>query len=48
MNATPLLSGRGLVKEYPMGAVRVRALRGVDVDVCSGDFLANSANRTDA
>jgi len=40
MNATPLLSGRGLTKEYPMGAERVHALRGVDVDVFPGDFLA--------
>ena len=40
MNATPLLSGRGLTKEYPMGAERVHALRGVDVDVHPGDFLA--------
>lgn len=40
MNATPLLSGRGLSKEYPMGAERVHALRGVDVDVYPGDFLA--------
>jgi len=40
MNATPLLSGRGLTKDYPMGAERVHALRGVDVDVYPGDFLA--------
>jgi putative ABC transport system ATP-binding protein len=40
MNATPLLSGRGLTKEYPMGAERVHALRGVDIDVYLGDFLA--------
>jgi len=40
MNATPLLSGRGLSKVYPMGAERVHALRGVDVDVFPGDFLA--------
>jgi putative ABC transport system ATP-binding protein len=40
MNATPLLSGRGLTKEYPMGAERVHALRGVDIDVYPGDFLA--------
>jgi putative ABC transport system ATP-binding protein len=40
MNATPLLSGRGLTKEYPMGAERVHALCGVDVDVYPGDFLA--------
>jgi putative ABC transport system ATP-binding protein len=40
MNATPLLSGRGLTKDYPMGAERVHALRRVDVDVYPGDFLA--------
>ncbi|KPK48368.1 MAG: hypothetical protein AMS22_15510 [Thiotrichales bacterium SG8_50] len=40
MNATPLLSGRGLTKEYPLGVERVHALRGVDVDVYPGDFLA--------
>jgi len=40
MNATPLLSGRGLTKEYPMGVERVHALRGVDVNVLPGDFLA--------
>lgn len=40
MNATPLLSGCGLTKEYPMGAERVHALRGVDIDVFPGDFLA--------
>ena len=40
MNAIPLLSGRGLTKDYPMGAERVHALRRVDVDVYPGDFLA--------
>ena len=40
MNATPLLSGRGLTKDYPMGAERVHALRGLDVDVYPGDILA--------
>jgi len=42
MNVTPLLSGRGLTKEYPMGAERVHALRDVDIDVYPGDFLALS------
>jgi len=40
MNATPLLAGRGLTKHYPMGTEQVQALRGVDVDVLPGDFLA--------
>lgn len=40
MNAAPLLSGHGLIKSYPMGTEQVQALRGVDVDVLPGDFLA--------
>jgi putative ABC transport system ATP-binding protein len=40
MIVTPLLSGHGLTKEYPMGAERVHALQGVDVNVYPGDFLA--------
>jgi putative ABC transport system ATP-binding protein len=40
MNATPLLSGRGLRKTYPMGTEPVQALRGVDIDVLPGDLLA--------
>jgi len=40
MNATALLSGRGLRKTYPMGSEPVQALRGVDIDVHAGDLLA--------
>ena len=40
MNATPLLSGRGLRKHYPMGSEPVQALRGVDIDIFAGDWLA--------
>ncbi len=40
MNVIPVLSGRGLTREYPLGGERVRALRGVDIDVYPGDFLA--------
>jgi putative ABC transport system ATP-binding protein len=40
MNASPLLSGRGLRKQYPMGTEPVQALRGVDVDIFPGDLLA--------
>ena len=40
MNATPLLSGRGLRKHYPMGSEPVQALRGVDIDIFAGDLLA--------
>ncbi len=40
MNASPLLAGRDLRKHYPMGAEPVQALRGVDVEIFSGDLLA--------
>jgi putative ABC transport system ATP-binding protein len=40
MNTIPLLTGRNLTKEYPMGAERVQAVRGVDVEVFPADFLA--------
>jgi putative ABC transport system ATP-binding protein len=40
MNHAPLLSGRNLCKQYPMGAEQVQALVDVDVDVFPGDFLA--------
>lgn len=40
MNEPALLSARGIHKQYPMGAERVQALRGIDVDVMPGDFLA--------
>lgn len=39
MNA-PVLRVRGLVKEYGEGEARIRALRGVDLDVESGDYVA--------
>ena len=40
MTAPALLSARGLHKQYPMGTEHVAALRGVDVDVLPGDFIA--------
>jgi putative ABC transport system ATP-binding protein len=40
MNSTPVLSGRGLRKHYPMGSEPVQALRGVDIDIFAGDLLA--------
>lgn len=40
MNEPALLSARAVHKQYPMGAERVQAVRGVDVDVLPGDFLA--------
>ncbi len=38
--ASPILRARGLARTYPSGAGPVHALRGVDLDVASGDFLA--------
>jgi putative ABC transport system ATP-binding protein len=35
-----LLSLRGVAKIYGEGAARVRALRGIDLDVFAGDFMA--------
>jgi ABC-type lipoprotein export system ATPase subunit len=36
----PLLSARGLAKTYVMGKRSLEVLRGVDVDIARGDFLA--------
>ena len=36
----PLLSARGLTKTYVMGKRSLEVLRGVDVDIARGDFLA--------
>jgi putative ABC transport system ATP-binding protein len=36
----PVISVRDLVKTYTVGEVEVRALRGVSLDVESGEFLA--------
>ena len=38
--ASPVIRARGLTRTYPSGAGPVHALRGVDLDVCAGDFLA--------
>jgi putative ABC transport system ATP-binding protein len=38
--ASPLISIRGLVKTYRMGDVTLQALRGVDLDLFAGDFVA--------
>jgi putative ABC transport system ATP-binding protein len=40
MTATALLRGRGLTRHYRLGQETVAALRGVDVDIERGDFLA--------
>ncbi|MGE0354019.1 MAG: ABC transporter ATP-binding protein [Gemmatimonadales bacterium] len=36
----PLIQARGLTKTYRLGRVDVHALRGVDVEVTAGEFLA--------
>lgn len=36
----PVLRVRNLVKEYGEGDARVRALRGISLDVLRGDFVA--------
>jgi putative ABC transport system ATP-binding protein len=36
----PLISARGLVKTYLLGQTRVRALRGVSLDIYPGEFVA--------
>ena len=36
----PVISGKGLVKTYVVGEVEVRALRGVNLEVEKGEFLA--------
>jgi len=37
---TPLLSLRGVTKVYGQGPARVRALRGIDLDIHAGEFVA--------
>jgi len=37
---TSVVSARGLLKEYGSGPARVRAVRGVDVDVAAGESVA--------
>ena len=39
-DASPLLSGRALTRDYRLGAETVRALRGVDIDISRADFVA--------
>ena len=36
----PIISTRELVKTYSLGEVEVRALRGVSIDIESGEFLS--------
>jgi ABC-type lipoprotein export system ATPase subunit len=40
MMRTPVVSARGLLKEYGSGPARVRAIRGVDLDVAAGESVA--------
>jgi putative ABC transport system ATP-binding protein len=40
MSKTPVISVRNLVKTYHVGEVTVRALRGADLDVYPGEFVA--------
>ena len=40
MRALPLIEARGLAKTYRLGQVDVEALRGVDVDVAAGEYVA--------
>jgi putative ABC transport system ATP-binding protein len=39
-SAEPIIRVRELTKDYKMGATTVRALRGVDLDVARGEFVA--------
>lgn len=36
----PLLSLRGIEREFALGETRIRALRGIDLDVTPGEFMA--------
>ncbi len=40
MAAKTLISVRGLTKTYQMGEVQVHALRGIDLDIREGEFIA--------
>jgi putative ABC transport system ATP-binding protein len=37
---SPLIAARNLVREYSMGSTRVQALRGVDLSIQQGEFVA--------
>jgi len=40
MTKPPIISARGLQKNYKTGEVEVHALRGVDLDIAAGEFVA--------
>ena len=39
-NPTPVLKGIGIKKIYDMGAVKISALKGVDIEIYPGDFMS--------
>lgn len=39
MDRTPVFRAQGLTKDYPMGDVVVRALRGIDLELAAGEFV---------
>ena len=39
-NGTPIIQSRGLTRVFQQGTVQVHALRGIDLDIRSGDFAA--------
>ena len=36
----PILSARSITKVFDLGEIQVRALRGVDLDIFPGEFVA--------
>src|SRR4029079_19056293 len=40
MKPTPIIRLQGVEKTYDMGEVQVRALRGVDLEILQGDYVA--------
>ena len=40
LTAEPLISLRGVTKTYGQGATMFQALKGVDLDIAAGDFVA--------
>jgi putative ABC transport system ATP-binding protein len=40
MSAAPLIALRGVTKTYGAGATALQALKGVDLTIAAGDFVA--------
>ena len=40
MSSTTLIRTQGLTKVYQMGEFEVHALRGIDLDIAKGEFIA--------